>query len=103
MVVEVSNGGFEIFNFFINNICRQNQFRCMHQRRITGPRKQMQQILSEFKIDLVNNFLSRENFLNGGHGKKMGHSWTVAKFGKVKSTKICGIRCKQRISIKNVR
>jgi len=55
-VVEFSSGRFEIFYSFKNNVCRQNQFKLSYQRRITGPRRQMQQILGEFKIDLVNVF-----------------------------------------------
>jgi len=47
LVVDFSSGGFEIFHSFINNICRQNQYKFLYQRRITGSRRQMQQILGE--------------------------------------------------------
>jgi len=48
----------------------------LYERRITGPRRQMQQILGKFKRDMVNIFLyeAGKKIQNGRHSKKMGHS-----------------------------
>ena len=77
LVVEFSSRGYEIVHSFINNVCRQNQFKFLYWRRITGPRRQMQQILGKFKTDLVNIFFvcsRKKKNPNGGNSKKMGHS-----------------------------